>query len=310
MNRFTKIAIGATLLATPLSAHAEDSSLRSTVKAFSEKSALGQRQVRRFKVKPTHAAAETRAKLLTGLALSPADLPEGLSADEARATGDGFVLHVGRGGAQAYYRRQHAGGAIPEPTVRPSLTALEPRATSLVKGSLAPFIRLGTGETLKAWKVTHEIVGSVGTEGAGTSELVSSTVTFTRLVDGLPILGPDSKVHVTHAADGTLIGFEFDWPELETVDEQATVAIAEVRARADMLAATRGNQLTARSLECGYYTQEEAGAHVLQPVCLSSYRAAGTHGERLLLDVVPVAAHIPNAANWQEARFLTLSRKK
>jgi hypothetical protein len=310
--RFSAIWISCLLVQVlPGRAIAQESSFRELTRARSAQSALGELPVRRFLARHGTASEVTRQGLITALGLVPQPgwkvtrSPTDPVATVITAAPD-FHLEVASGGSQGHYRARAlvASGSRAPTQRRPTLSELEPRARAFVSERLGSIIRLGPGEALEAWAVSHEVKG-VGQVGGGqSSELVASTVTFTRAIGGVAVLGPSSKVHVSYAPDGRLVGVEYDWPELVPLDEEPTASMDQVRMRIETIQRARVGQAIESSVECGYFTQGDGASASLHPACLAGYRIERAGRHENWTDVVPLARVLRVDPAWAEAVLL------
>jgi hypothetical protein len=103
----------------------------------------------------------------------------------------------------------------------------------------------------------------------------ASRVTFVRAVDGVSVVGPGSRVMVMLANDGTLVGFDIDWPELKRTGKKvATADIATIRQREEELKGASAAQTGVEQVrfERGYYDPGASAAVpglLLEPACVS-----------------------------------------
>lgn len=238
---------------------------------------------------------------------------EGVDAgdDHILVKGDGWLLDVrGDGDWVRYWNLDYAEGPQNRPVPvaqRPTLAALDRIARKFVLTELASVVPLRAGEGLEVWYTAH-LVSTVETLGGEREQLVyASKVVYTRTIDGLPVLGPGSKVVVHVAADGTPTGFDVDWSSFEDSGEsQEALPLPEIRARGERLALAQGRakDRVEDRFECGYY---DAGARLagaagpLQVACLSSYRAGGAGA---FTDAIPAATTVRRDLAWPEALTL------
>lgn len=188
-------------------------------------------------------------------------------ADFAMATGDGWFLEVRGEGDWIRYRNH---GYITGPKnktisteAKPAVSTLESLARNVVKNELAPFVQLAAGEELQAWTASYLASMSTDATGIVNREVAASRIIFTRVIDGVPVLGSGSKVSVILANDGTLVGFDVDWPALKrSVTRAATVDIGTIRKRADQALGigAGAKRPEERVFECGYYDPGVQGA--------------------------------------------------
>lgn len=218
-------------------------------------------------------------------------------ADRAMARGDGWFLEVRANGEWIRYRNS---GYITGPRnfpvsmdVRPPAAVLETMARRWIEDDLSPFVKLQPGEELKGWSASY-LVGVEATLGGQVRHSVyASQITLIRVIDGVPVVGPGSKVSVLVANDATLVGFDVDWPELWPSGQSTLTAdIDTIRAWAEQrLEAEAGAQrVQERVFECGYY---DPGAWLVDPMapvapaCISVVDPAPGAGI-LLKDVIPI----------------------
>lgn len=214
--------------------------------------------------------------------------PPGLSTDQVRihstsestvAVGDGWLAEVrGTGEAVRFVNDAYISGAAnprKSKAERTSGAVLEARGRQLIADTLAPFVKLGPGETIEAWSVSYMMESSANASGILEESVVASRILFTRVIDGVPVLGPGNKVSVTLANDGTLVGFDLDWPDLARVGQGAplldigTIRAAVARQESPQAAAAEN------VFECGYFDKGVAGdVGLLQPACVSIVKAA------------------------------------
>lgn len=143
---------------------------------------------------------------------------------------DGWFLQVYNDGSKIRYRNYRYLDDNPQ-VVRPvkqrmSQDELAARGRYFVATQLADIIKLNPGEEMIPFFTEFEVDGGgVAKEGAPLDpEMVrSAVVVFTRSVRGLHVVGPGSKVAVMLAADGTVIGFDVDWPEYKATGRQQQI---------------------------------------------------------------------------------------
>jgi hypothetical protein len=177
--------------------------------------------------------------------------------DEFLLAGAEWSLQVRAEGSHVRYRNlgaERSNEAVKRlPKLPPQQT--ESLARAFIKSRLQRFLKKGSGESFTLWKVQYEHEGG-GDDSASTSydRVVSSQAIFTRTVDGVPFVGGGSKILVELANDGTVIGFDFDWPEL--MDGKRTQKVAAdhvvIERSASLFPATKGTYKVAHH-ECGYF---------------------------------------------------------
>ena len=86
--------------------------------------------------------------------------------------------------------------------------------------------------------------------------MFANTVVFSRVINGVPVIGAGSKIAIIFANNGKPVGFDFDWARYEqTGEKQATLGITELNARAAKLSAVdlKSPYTKITRLECGYF---------------------------------------------------------
>lgn len=139
-------------------------------------------------------------------------------------------------------------GKIPEKN-------LEVKARGFVMSSLVPFLPMGEGEGIELWSTQfeHELAGS-DTGEVDEDVIVSSRAIFVRTIDGVPVIGAGSKVEVTFANDGAVVGFSFDWPRIERSNEKQEIVLpSQVLSRTASLIPETPSDIDVIRHECGYF---------------------------------------------------------
>jgi hypothetical protein len=262
-------------------AEAGDRPFRVAVAARSKTAGLTGQVVRRIERLPGRGRDVVMADALDRF------VPAGDSADKARRAsqgdvttvfGKGWMMEVrGTGERVRFYNQAYINSSSNRPIsklARPSGDVLEAAGRKLIESELWSFVKLGHGEELKAWSVSYLVNGVTDKTGAIDEAVVASRILFTRVIGGVPVLGPGNKVSVTVANDGTLVGFDVDWPDLVRADEiLPTSEIGTIRAAADAkLGVVSGKARPVEEVfECGYYDSGIAGLSAgsgLQPACV------------------------------------------
>jgi hypothetical protein len=182
-------------------------------------------------------------------------------------------------------------------------------------------VTLGRDEELVFLGSRYEYAGSQGIDAAerGPDILEGWTSIFGRSIGGEMVIGRGSKVVVMFRADGTVEGFDLDWPAYASsgarMETLTVTAVRErgvhLKARLPQIAETmqRTALHTETSFECGLFDHggrsKRGAAETVQPACQETFHtdiAAGTTKGTIL--VVP-AARVPIADDsWTEARTL------
>jgi len=211
--------------------------------------------------------------------------------------GAGWMLEVRGSGEWVRFRHDEyfgQGDARPIPREEmPPVDELVVRAREFLGSSLKSFVLLGPGEGLEAWSADFLVSSAFDSAGIHESWVSASRVTFTRVVDQVPVLGPGSKASIIMSPDGEVIGFDFDWPALRRSSAKLkTVGVDVIRNRhVAVVREELGLSVppTERSFECGYYDPGVAAAdsgRALAPACVVAHRIEGGF-DRLL--VVPIS---------------------
>jgi hypothetical protein len=266
---------------------------------------------------------------LSGLSTAGEAATDELS-DHLRVEGAaGWTLFVYGDGTQVKYRNRafyEAHRAAIPASEKPSMATLEERGRAFIEKHLASEIQLGKGESLEVLKTAYEMQGHRSTEpGAEAVEaMTSSIVVFTRVVNGIDVVGPGSKVSMLFTSDGQVFGFEYDWAAYEPANRsQKVLDIEQLQERARSLDEGRtaaSATVRVKRWECGYF---DAGARkrdpnaLVQAACVAHkevdavadvarHRANPADGlvSSATVDVIPAGVALEDDARWPEARKL------
>lgn len=296
-------------IATPSLASASDAAYRQAARQRSADAALGGATVRRFEQKPPVANPQRRGELVNAL------VGARLVAEQPLAEADqDWKLDVSDDGTHAEFefkRQAKRGGARWTVQRRPAAEEVEATARMHIARLLGTAVRLGPNEELKAWTVVNNIESAMSAHGEHKEELKGSTLIFTRVIDGLPVLDTSSRVSVTFWPDGSLRGYAYDWPEFALMDQVSTVDAEVGRGRraavreARKLGATNG-PAQEDSTECGYFAKVHPARRVavLEPVCVSTYSRETGSMRSVYRDVIPMAQTIQEKSGWVEAEVI------
>jgi len=310
-------------------ASAADTPFRSELDASSRRTGLGRTSLPILMRVPGQGRDVASAKLLARLATSNA-LAVKVASGVARAERDmlesasgKWRLRVYADGSKAKFRDMGYLNEHPEFIRKigdrmPQAEA-ETRARSFIESELSEFVKLGSGETLVALKTVYETrqASNVRKSAPEPAEAVSSTAVFGRTVNGVAVIGAGSKVAVTLANDGTVVAFDYDWPELAVSGEgQAVLPVSGINERASALSRMRmkNNSVRIKHFECGYADLgARQGAGTLQAACSVQYvgtsvsGAAGQSVSAGQADLVPAGVQVLPDRGWPEAQALCLS---
>ncbi|MES2353203.1 MAG: hypothetical protein V4568_02180 [Pseudomonadota bacterium] len=244
--------------------------------------------------------------------------------------GEGWSLSVFGDGSRMKYRNYaYLDGPNNKPlplTSRLSQDALEKLGRNFVATKLGQFAVLGRGEALIPYFTQFQVGGGGSTEPGVKSvaeEVFANTVIFARSVNGIPVLGPGSKIAVIFANDGQPVGFDLDWSSYQvSTARQKAATLTDIQSRAkkvfpfDLSAA---DTKTTR-FECGYFDLGARKRDVNAPIqtaCLVhankrqivdkvaySKDPNSGHTVAAYMSPVPAGATIERDTNWPEALLL------
>ena len=184
--------------------------------------------------------------------------------DRTDYVGKGWTMHVDEDGTSVRYRNygylDNANNNRPLPLAqRMGQDVLEKMGLEFIKSRLGEFIPLAANEQLLPFFSEFQVSGGGPTlTGAKpvAEEVFANTIVFSRAINGIPVIGPGSKIAIIFANTGKPIGFDFDWARYEpTGEKQATLGITEINSRAAKLSAVDlKSPLTKMTrFECGYF---------------------------------------------------------
>jgi hypothetical protein len=234
-------------------------------------------------------------------------------ADVRLAKGEeaGWLLEVRGEGDWIRYRNNDyltSGGNLPvDVEARMPASVVESVARAFVEDSLSPFVALKEGEVLNPWTAAY--LESVGTDESGSvhRSVIASRITFIRVLRGLPVLGPGSKITVVVANDAQPVGFDVDWSEFKATGKRTPmVELSVIRGRLRDLVSAEGEELY---FECGYFdpgADAEERSVFLQPACVSARRAPQSSdlGNVVLVDFVPAGSMVLVDPGWPTTDLL------
>ncbi|MBK1718372.1 hypothetical protein [Thiocystis violacea] len=175
---------------------------------------------------------------------------------------EGWYLNVNADGTSVRYRNYpylektaHLARPVEE---RFQPHELESLGRDFIAKHLDGLIKLGKNEDLVPYFSEFEISGG-GASADGASmdpELVqASTIVFTRVINGQPVLGGGSKIAVIFANDGEPVGFDYDWPSyVQTRSSQKILPLDQIRRRGVDYSKFNPDdaEVKERGFECGY----------------------------------------------------------
>jgi hypothetical protein len=182
------------------------------------------------------------------------------------------------------------------------------RARSFVDATLVAPLGIRR-QDIYALKTAHQIRQAMSKSGVKTPErVVSSAVTFGRKLDGLPVVGPGSKIVVELSPTGEVVGVRYDWARLTLKNErQATVAMDTLVRRGTDHTRLRAQRTRDYSrMECGYYDEGAESADPqapLQAACVvQEVRRDAAVGTIAIEEVVPAGQEVRRDKGWPLAQ--------
>jgi hypothetical protein len=200
---------------------------------------------------------------------------------------------------------------------RPADERLEALGRGFIGKALAEYVKVAPGESLTFLGTRFLRSGGADVEGRikNKGDVQASIAIFSREIDGIPVVGPGSKVAVWFANDGEPVAFDVDWPSYRrTQATQQILSWDKLRARvqATAIAPTGSATSTVSRFECGYVdlgVTRRAGE--VQAGCSISYEsrdgAAATAGpvpKWAKIEFVPAGVHVLDDPHWPVAQFI------
>lgn len=240
---------------------------------------------------------------------------------------EGWFLQVYGDGTKVRYRNygyleraDENGRPLDE---RFSQDELETMGRNFVADYLEGLVVLGTNEELVPFFTEFEITGGGAADESASMDperVHASTVVFSRTVDGLPVVGPGSKIAVIFANDGQPVGFDYDWARYaETGEKQRILPVGEIRQRGAKFSPFEAgdNEVQNLHFECGYVdfgARKRDPASVVQGGCMrhavkkwiidpdahAKDRRSG-HALTATLDFFPAGERMRPDATWERA---------
>jgi hypothetical protein len=225
---------------------------------------------------------------------------------------DAWQLKVYGDGSRVTFLDESRASVAGEPrtTSERPVEEIQTIAHRFVTETLADLVSVGPRQSLELYKMRKEVsvLGNAKTL-VETSEVMGYQVTFTRTIDGVPVVGPGSKVGIRLNRDYEVYGFDYDWQPLEiSTVVQKTVAIDVINERTTTLTRKVMPNGVSRKLECGYLdlgsrhrdadAPIQAGCYseVIAESSANGQSAKMTNGEQLF---VPAGAEIFEDRAWR-----------
>jgi len=235
----------------------------------------------------------------------------------------GWTMKVSRDGSAVQFRTTPPGPIATRPAAgKPADAEIEAAGRSFVRTALARSITLAKNEELVFLGTRFNYRGGQAADAAApeAAALAGWAAVFGRTIDGELVVGGGSIVAVLFDAEGTVEGFDFDWPRYQAVGAPLdTLDVAAIRRRAAALASPprADESRSERRFECGYFDPGGRSARralaLVQPACVSAVVAShgfgpGNQTQAGILTAVP-AARVPVVdPKWPEAATLCAGR--
>ena len=303
------IVVLTVVLAVSGAARAADRPERRAIDEASRREGVGRSSVSLAARSPRAGAGPLAASLASRLGVRPASVRnESAGPGEVRVQGAEWHLRLQTDGSVGELVRNRSSRPI-SATDRLGDDVLVARAKVFVDATLATPLAIQP-QDIYPLKTSHQIRRAVSKSGAAAPErVVSSAVVFGRKLDGLPVLGPGSKIVVDLSTDGEVIGCRYDWSRLALKNErQAIASVDTVLRRGTEHTRLRGlrTQDYAR-MECGYYDAgidaTDSGA-ALQAACMMQEVRRDASGTIAVEEVVPAGIDVRPDGGWPLAERL------
>lgn len=231
-------------------------------------------------------------------------------------TGEGWYLQVFADGTKVRFRNDEHLRSSQNPVRlfenRPTLAELGTLGNQFISAHLMDFLPMGKAESLFPLHALYEKLGGQSADGKMDPERVAaSAVVFSRILDGVPVIGPGSKVMVMFDNAGQATGFDIDWaPLIKVTGTQATMDLELILERQAVLSsiAKSDSILEVRRFECGYYdggARRSIAGDPIQPACSSRYIVGRVTPEAFVtsgrIDVVPIGDSVVGVPWWPES---------
>lgn len=240
---------------------------------------------------------------------------------------EGWFLQVYGDGSSVRYRNyghlERVGEHGRPVDERFSQDELEVMGRNFVSDYLEGLVPLGGNEELVPFFSEFEVSGggAAKEDAPMDPEMVhASTVVFSRTVNGLPVVGPGSKIAVIFANDGQPVGFDYDWaPYVETGERQRILPVEKIRQRGAKYSPFAADDGEVQNLhfECGYVDfgarKRDPGAvvqggcmrHAVKKWIVDSKEHAKNprsgHALQASLDFFPAGEKMRPDAAWEKA---------
>ena len=250
--------------------------------------------------------------------------------DRIDFVGKGWIMHVDDDGTSVRYRNygyldSTNNKALPL-AQRMSQDTLEKLGMAFIKSALGDFVPIAVNEQLLPFFSEFQVGGGGSTQLGQkpiAEEVFANTVVFSRVINGVPVIGSGSKIAIIFANNGKPVGFDFDWARYElTGAKQATLGITEINARAAKLSAVdlKSPFTKITRFECGYFDfgarrrdpfaplQTACAMHVHKKEIVDAdlFAKDPTSGHTIAayMQAIPLGSRPAVDTKWPEARLL------
>lgn len=298
------------------SAQAEPSATRLQVQARSAQRGLEAARVPVLQRKPgpgNKEVSQQAVQLLVsrlGISASHSEEAEG---EKLLLKGSDWMIEVSDGGNALRFRGRTSEFTLPAKS-KPTAKEIEASARAFIRDTVPGLIELGTGEELVflGTRYGYSAGQAASSQQPDPSELTEWVAIFGRKVGSELVVGGGSIVAILYNADGTVQGFDRDWPEYEVTSVQAEMAgVAATRSRRKKLEPGAAGATTSESrVECGYFDpggRKRSKQRVIQPACMYSMVTASAALHNGVVYAVPAATKPIKATAWPELDAVCLN---
>lgn len=290
---------------------------------------------------PSGSGSATMSTLLSAMCGTCDGVTTEARADRSRAVGGSWHIDVfGTDGSAAEYsddaawtRQEVVAQSHPAAI---SAANLESAGRNFIASKLSGAIKLQPGEAIVPELVSYLKVtgGSADGKVVVAPKVIANAISFTREINGIPVVGPGSKISIIFLNDGTVASFRYDWAAYaSTGRSQNALPVGDVLQRVQRVVGARSNGVALQPvivpanvtpdtqvdlgadmrlarLACGYYDQGfiVRGSAPLQAGCY--YHASHVVAPAGQVSTAAFAGAVPASTNpelddaWSEEAFL------
>jgi len=224
----------------------------------------------------------------------------------------GWNLSVSEDGSSVSYRNYEYRNTIAgqfNNQLTENYQVLENKGKTFILTKLKGLISIGDNDLiipsgLQLERLVYELPNEKREE-----KVAGCAVFYSREVEGIPIIGPGSKIAVFFTSDGTPYGFEYDWPEYQTTMIIVSVLdIAGITNRNkryyDSVLNGDSDSILTDMIECGYFDEgheflEEE--NLLQPACIYYSHSINKNGFSRAI-AIPAGELVIENPSWPQSR--------